>query len=314
MLKLCFRGEFTHNYRPLPKHISTGFRLPSEALRAGLQGTYMKSARLLVLLASVFFVSSLHAQVSRRQTWQQPTDKAVFDRVDPFATIHAAAAVNPNPAPSGGIIPASQLLIPGKALKEYDHSLKAYKSGDLLSSTAHLQKALEIYPQFLRARNALGLRYMQMREYEKALAEHQFAIALSPTDSDAHANLSLDLLLLNRNSEAEREARQSLNLAPQATGPRYVLGRALIAQHQFTPEALRMLKESESAFPNASLVLAQIRFTLGNADETIHELRQYLRAPTDRENRHKAECWLARLTGQPEDAGCSDVPGRPSFK
>jgi tetratricopeptide (TPR) repeat protein len=276
----------------------------------------MKSGRLLVLLAAVFLIPSLHAQVSRRQTWQQQSnpDNTAFDRVDPFATIHGVAAVNPNPAPSGGIIPASQLLIPGKALKEYDRSLKAYNSGDLASSAEHLQKALEIYPQFLRARNALGLRYMQMREYEKALAEHQFAVTLSPADSDAHADLSLDLLLLNRNSEAEREARQSLNLAPQATGPRYFLGRALIAQHQFTPEALRMLKESENAFPNASLVLAQVYFTSGNTDETINHLRQYLRAPTERENQHKAECWLASLTGHPVDAACADVPARPAFK
>ena len=275
----------------------------------------MTSGRVFGLLASLLFVSSLHAQTSpRRQTWQQAgPDNAAFDRIDPLASIRVSA-VNPNSGPPGGIIPASQLHIPGKALKEYDRSLKAYNSGDLLSSTEHLHKALQIYPQFLRARNALGLRYVQMRQYEKALAEHQSAVALSPTDSDAHADLSLDLLLLNRNGEAEREARQSLSLAPQATGPRYVLGRALIAQRQLTPEALRMLKESENAFPNASLVLAQIQFTLGNVDETIHELRQYLRAPAERENQHKAECWLARLTGPIEDVTCSDVAGRPSFK
>ena len=274
----------------------------------------MKSGRVFVLLAQLLFVSSLHAQTApRRQLQQAGPDNAAFDRIDPFATLRVPA-VNPSAPPPGGMIPASQLHIPGKARKEYDRSLKAYNSGDLLSSTEHLQKALQIYPQFLRARNALGLRYVQMRQYQEALAEHQSSVALSPTDSDAHADLALDFLLLHRNSEAEREARQSLSLAPQATGPRYILGRALIAQRQLTPEAIRMLKESENAFPNASLVLAQIHFTLGNADETILELREYLRAPAERENAHKAECWLASLTGQTEDVTCSDVSGRPSFK
>jgi len=275
----------------------------------------MKSGRFPLLLASLFFASSLHAQVSpRRQVWQQTgPDNAAFDGTNPFARMRVST-VDPAAAPPGGVIPASQLRIPGKALKEYERSLKAYGSGDLSSSTEHLQKALEIYPQFLRAHNDLGLRYVQMRQFDKALAEHRSAVAIGPADSDAHADLALDLLLLNRYSEAESEARQSLNLAPSKSGPRYVLGRALIAQRQATPEAMRMLKESEDAFPNASLVLAQIHSTLGNADETINELRHYLRAPADRENQHKAECWLARLSGQSVDPSCSDVPGRPSFK
>src|SRR5947209_17415388 len=142
----------------------------------------MKSGRFSLLLASLFFVSNLQAQVSpRRQILQQQVgpNNAAFDRSDPFARIRVPS-VAPGATPPGGIIPASQLHIPGKALKEYDRSLKAYGSGDLFSSAEHLQKALEIYPQFLRARNALGLRYVQMRQYDKALAEHQSAVAISP--------------------------------------------------------------------------------------------------------------------------------------
>jgi tetratricopeptide (TPR) repeat protein len=277
----------------------------------------MKFAKAAVLLAFVFFaVSGLHAQIAprRQAAWQQAgPDNIAFDRIDPFAAMRREAAVNPAPTP-GGIVAASQLHIPGKALKEYQRSEKAYNSGDLASSVAHLQKALGIYPQFVGAHNALGLRYVQSHEYEKALGEHQSALALSPADSDAHSDLSLDLLLLNRYSEAEAEARYALQLAPQATGPRYVLGRALIAQLQVTPEAIRMLSESQDAFPNASLVLAQLHFVLGNADETIKDLRHYLRNPAQNDNKHKAECWLARLSGETPDASCSDAPGRPSFK
>lgn len=278
----------------------------------------MKLAKVVVLLASVFLsASSLHGQIAaRRQAWQQSgPDNIAFDRLDPFAAIRMGATLNPAPAPApAGVVPVSQLHIPGKALKEYERSEKAFRSGDLTSSASHLQKALEIYPQFVSAHNALGLRYLQFREYEKALSEHKSAIALSPTDRDAHSALSLDLLLLNRYSEAAAEARHALELDPQSSAPRYVLGRALIAQLQVTPEAMRMLKESQDAFPNASLVLAQLHFVLGNPDETINDLRHYLRAPAERDNQHKAECWLARLSGETPDASCSDVPGRPSFK
>ena len=255
-----------------------------------------------------------HRVVHYKQVRQQAvTDNVGFDRLDPFSAIRIGAALNPTPAP-GAIIPASQLHIPGKALKEYQRSQKAFHSGNLTSSANHLQKAIEIYPQFVSAHNALGLRYVQFRQYEKAIGEHQSSVALSPSDGEAHADLSLDLLLLNRYAEAEAEARRALELDPRASGPRYVLGRALIAQLEVTPEAMRMLKETENTFPNASLVLAQLHFALGNADETINDLRHYLRAPADDHNQHKAECWLARLTSATPDAGCSDVPGRPSFK
>ena len=270
------------------------------------------------MLASVFLIaSSVHSQtVARRQAWQQSgPDNIAFDRLDPFVPIRMGATLNPAPASTpGGVVPVSQLHIPGKALKEYERSEKAFRSGDLTSSATHLQKALEIYPQFVNAHNALGLRYFQLGEYEKALGEHQSAIAVSPTDRDAHTNLSLDLLLLNRYSEAETEARRALELDPQSSGPRYMLGRALIAQLQVTPEAMRMLTESQDAFPNAALVLAQLHFVRGNADETMKDLRHYLRAPADRDNQHKAQCWLAQLSGETPDPGCSDVPGRPSFK
>jgi tetratricopeptide (TPR) repeat protein len=216
--------------------------------------------------------------------------------------------------PARSVVSASQLHIPGKALKEYERSQKAYRSGDLTSSAAHLQKALEIYPQFVSAHNALGLRYVQLREFDKALDEHQSAVALNEADGEVHSDLSLDLLLLNRYRDAEAEARRALEITPQASGPRYVLGRALIAQLQVTPEALRMLQESQDAFPNASLVLAQLHFTFGNTEETINDLRHYLRAPAQRDNQHKAKCWIAQLTGETPGASCSDVPSRPSFK
>lgn len=267
------------------------------------------------MLASAFFASTLQAQSPHRHAWQQNgPDNVPFDRLDAFSEIRMGAA-NPASVAGGGIVPSSQLQVPGKALKEYERAQKAYHSGDLSSSASHLQKAIEIYPRFVGAHNALGLRYIQLRDYEKALGEHQSALALSPTDSEARADLSLDLLLLNRYPEAEAEARRALQIAPQASGPRYVLGRALIAQLHVTPEALQMLKESQNEFANASLVLAQLHFVLGNSGETINDLRSYLRSPrAESDNKHKAECWLARLTGQIPDASCADVPGRPSFK
>jgi hypothetical protein len=74
-----------------------------------------------------------------------------------------------------------------------------------------------------------------------------------------------------------------------------------------------MLRQSENALPNASLVLAQIYFAKGQTDQVIAELLHYLRAPTDPDNKQKAECWIAQLSQQPAPAACPADVTRPSF-
>ena len=275
---------------------------------------------ILVLLA--FFVSSnLHAQGAHR-TAQAPAPATVndgpnsIDLNDPFGVLRARP--EPNSAvparPAADPVPVSQLRIPSKAVKEFERSQKAFHSGDVPTSVEHLQKALQIYPDFIQAHNALGLRFLQLGEYKKALAEHQAALSLDPRRVETHQDLSFALLALNRSKEAEAEARQALDIDSRLVGSRYLLGRALIAQDRVTPEAMDMLRQSENVFPNASLVLALLHFRAGRTDQTIAELRNYLRAPADRENKQKAECWVAQLSQQPSPSGCPTEATQPSFR
>jgi tetratricopeptide (TPR) repeat protein len=280
--------------------------------------------RTIVVLLFFAFASNIHAQLAphRRPNGDQRSANGRVPRIvdDPWEDLRlrleATSPATPKTTPppdADHLVPASQLRIPSKALKEFQRSQKAFQSGDLRTSTEHLEKALQIYPDFLQAHNALGLRFIQRGEYEKALAEHQAALALDRRLAQTHQDLSFALLLLNRCQEAEAEARQAFDLDPQSPASNYVLGRALLAQRRVTPEAIATLRQSENAFPNASLVLAQIYFTKGQTDQVLAELRHYLRAPTDSDNKHKAECWVAQLSYQPSPATCPADVMRPSF-
>jgi tetratricopeptide (TPR) repeat protein len=216
--------------------------------------------------------------------------------------------------PPGNPIPVSQLRIPPKAVKEFERAQKAVRSGDVVTSVTHLQKALQIYPDYIQAHNSLGLRFIQLGDYQRALAEQETALFLDPHSAQTHQDLSLSLLLLGRYREADAEARESLNLDSSLVTPRYVLGRALINEGTVTSEAIEMLRQSENAFANASLVLAHIHFMAGRTEDTIAALRHYLRAPEDRENKKRAECWLAQLTQQPASAGCPAGNSPPAFR
>ena len=266
------------------------------------------------------FAASIHAQVSPRR--RSPDDGMPARRTavsDPWEDLRLRLESTTPPtsatiAPRAEyLVPVSQLHVPSKAIKEFERAQKAFQSGDLRSSTEHLQKALHIYPDFIQAHNALGLRFMQGGDYEKAVAEHQAALAIDAHFAQTHQDLALALLLLNRPQEAEAEARQAVDLEPQAPASSYMLGRALVAQRLVTPEAIEMLRQSEGAFPNARLVLAQIYFTKGQTDQVLAELRQYLQVPADPGNKRKAECWVAQLSQQPPPSGCPADVTRPSF-
>jgi len=280
-----------------------------------------------IIAFALFFAAtaSMHAQGAPRRRPigdQGPTNGGTPSGVvsDPWEDLRlrleATSPVKSAAAPSqpDHLVPVSQLRIPSKAIKEFERAQKAFRSGDLQTSTEHLQKALQIYPDYIQAHNALGVRFLQRGEYQKALGEHDAALALDPRFAQTHQNLALTLLLLNRNQEAEAEARQAVDLDPQAPASHYLLGRALIAQRHVTPEAIEMLHQSENAFPNASLVLAQIYFVKGQTDQVLAELRRYLRAPSDPDNKQKAECWVARLSEQPTPAACPADVTRPSFR
>jgi tetratricopeptide (TPR) repeat protein len=266
----------------------------------------------LLLLASNLYAQAGHRPVSAAGTVnRRVTSLGTFDSIP---AVWSHPDLDPAPSqPHANPVPVSQLRIPSKAIKEFERSQKALRSGNLRTSAEHLQKALQIYPDFIQAHNALGLRFVQLGEYQKALTEHETARALYPRSAETHQNLSLTLLLLNRSQEAEDEARRALDLDSQSVSSRYMLGRALIGQGHVTSEAMELLRQSENAFPNASLVLAQIHFTRGQTDQVITELRHYLRTAPDPDNKQKAECWVAQLSRQPSPAGCPADVTRPLF-
>ena len=289
------------------------------ALRAkgSAWGVYMKaiaSFSLLLLLSA-----NLHAQERRHPVGSAITGSDATVLIDSFNLANPTAS-NFGPrhqsttAQADNLIPVTQLRIPSKAVKEYQRAQKAFHDGDVQASADHLQNALRIYPDFLQAHISLGLRFIQLGDFQKALAEQETARALDPHNALARQNLAFSLLLLNRFQESEAEARQALDLDPELAPARYVLARAVIAQGHATPEALEMLRNTENTFPDASLVLAQIHFTFGRTDEVIEDLHHYLRAPIDPENKQKAECWAAQLSKQPTPAGCPAEVTRPSFR
>jgi tetratricopeptide (TPR) repeat protein len=203
--------------------------------------------------------------------------------------------VDPSRLPKAGDrISTHELLIPQKALKELQRAQSALESGDSLSSARHLERALQIYPNYLEGHNGLGARYIELHEYEKAAAEFQKAIDLDPRVMPPVSNLSVALFLLQRYADAEAAARRAHDLDLHNPTACYMLGAILATENRNPEEAMEMLRQTKSEFPDSRLLLAKILVGRGNVEEAKKELRAYLLLP-DAEKRQNVERWLTRL-------------------
>ncbi len=257
----------------------------------------------------LIFASTLHAQgdpdpLPTRAQAGRAASAPVMERPESFPLVDPRSAPGSPSAQPAGLVTASQLAIPPKALKELARSQKAYLAGDIRSSVEHLEKAVLIHPSFLQAHNVLGARYLQLGEYDRGLNEFHKAVAIDPKFAYGYHNLSTALYFLRRYPEAEAAARQALQLDPLQVTTHYLLGGILFAEQQNIPEAVELFRQSAEKFPDAKLFLAQIAFKNGDSNQAIADLQEYLSVP-EAENREQASYWLAKLTHSAAAPGCS---------
>ncbi len=244
----------------------------------------------------LFSASNLHAQRmgSHLSPYNTPYSDSGTGLVGALDAVQVQPAVRPRTMPPAEMISVRDLVVPTKAAKEFQRSMKAFQSGDFHSAAGHLEKAIQIAPDFVQARNNLGAAYIDLREYESAAAQLQKAIELAPNLLEAHHNLGMALLLLRRFPEAEISARRALALAPQTSSARYALGRILAMEGSNTPEAVEILSQAATDLPEARLPLARVLLERGSVDQAIAELQAYLKDP-DPDKKEKVEAWLAQL-------------------
>ncbi|HXN25179.1 MAG TPA: tetratricopeptide repeat protein [Candidatus Dormibacteraeota bacterium] len=199
----------------------------------------------------------------------------------------------------GGSVSVNRILhpIPQKAVKEFRRAQKASEEGQMQQSLEHLEKAIQICPEFSEAHNNLGARYLRMGQFDKALKEFETSIALDPKFVMAQVNQGVALMNKKNYPQAESAARSALLLAPQSVPAHYVLGQALALQKKNELEAIENLRKSVEAFPKARLLIAQLLVGQGALSDAARELRAYL-ASGHVEKKQQVESWLAELEPQ----------------
>ncbi|MEA3187719.1 MAG: protein O-mannosyl-transferase [Chthoniobacter sp.] len=102
-----------------------------------------------------------------------------------------------------------------------------FKAGEAQAGIAHLQKALELRPDYPDALNNLGLVFYQIGGKDKAVALWKRVIALDGHFAIARNNLALALFEAGRREEAIAEWRKALEIKPDYADARRNLDMVL---------------------------------------------------------------------------------------
>lgn len=104
------------------------------------------------------------------------------------------------PIASGGTVFAQS--IPKSAREEYERALKSLKANKTEQAIPSLKKALELYPDYYEALEALGIEYVKGTQHEQALPVLTHALEVNKSGTRSLYGLGVAYLNLNRFAEA----------------------------------------------------------------------------------------------------------------
>ena len=102
----------------------------------------------------------------------------------------------------GALVSARDLAIPEQARREFEQARKKLARHDVPAAVAHLERAVEIAPQFAGAWNHLGTIAYQSHDYPRAESCFRKALAADPDAFEPLVNLGGVLVNLQKLDEA----------------------------------------------------------------------------------------------------------------
>jgi Flp pilus assembly protein TadD len=200
-------------------------------------------------------------------------------------------------APSVSVAEIAQ-NIPSKARGEFDRGSKAAKEGKKAEAIAHLRKAIEIYPDFLMARNDLGALLLESGSLDEAEQELRRAVEVDPKAFNPKVNLGIVLVKKHEFAEAVLILDQGTALNPGSPLARLYLGMALIAVENLDRAESELKTAYEFGgreYALALFSLGQLYMQKGQRGAALRSFELYLRDAPNAENSNEARKLISML-------------------
>lgn len=180
-------------------------------------------------------------------------------------------------APTGAKILDAK--VPPEALKEFRKSEAALHEKKTEEGIRHLQRAINIYPDFVEAYLSLGTVYMDANDWTNAEQNLKRAVELSPKTVNALFALG-ELYFRQKNYvDSERVLRQGLDIEPRSWLGHFTLGRVYWDKGdiQRAGKQIALTLQLNPNLADAHLLAGNILLRAHKLDDAQVEYEEYLR-------------------------------------
>ncbi|HEY0080833.1 MAG TPA: tetratricopeptide repeat protein [Pyrinomonadaceae bacterium] len=188
--------------------------------------------------------------------------------------------------------------VPSKALKEFNRASDAMREGKNEEAVAFLQKAIAIYPDYLKAHNDLGTCLLALGKLDDAEKELRIAIGLDAKAFNPQLNLGIVLVNQQKFAEAAETLDKALALGARSPAARLYSGIAFTGLGN-TARGEKDLKAAYefggAKFAVALFHLGQLYMNEGKNEEALEAFETYLREAPDANNLNQVRQFIAML-------------------
>jgi len=195
-------------------------------------------------------------------------------------------------------VSARELSVPSRARKEYEQAGKSLAKKQIDDAIRHLERAVEIAPQFSAAWNHLGTICYQTQQYD--CAEQRFRRALTE-DPEAYAplvNLGGVLLNLGKFDEAWKFNVYAVLKRPGDALANSQLGMTYLALNKLELAEKHLVEASRidpAHFSHPQLQLAEVYLRKGEMARAANQIEEFLRYHPDYPHADKMREQSAKL-------------------
>lgn len=214
--------------------------------------------------------------------------------------LRTAAAPNPDTVSVNSLAQR----VPPDAGKEFEEAMKSIRKNDYASAQPHLAKAIEIFPQYVEARNEMGVALMRDNKLTDAETHLRLALEVDPVAVRPMMNLGLCLSRQDRFEDALPVLEKAVQLASTEPTGYLLLGVAQLQTSKFAESEASLKKAYEiggKKAAQAQYYLATLYLHQKQHAEAATALETYLRdnpndpnAPQLRANLEKIKAAAAK--------------------
>jgi Tfp pilus assembly protein PilF len=198
------------------------------------------------------------------------------------------------------VVSAAELdqQVPPAAAKEFEKGVQLSNRGKIEDAIGRFKKAVEIFPDYLMARNNLGVQYLKLGKWAEAAEQFEAAIETNPKTFSPRLNLAIALIELRRYADAIEDLTQAISIDSSSPAAHLYMGIASLgteAIDQAERELSTALSLGGAAHSMAHFYLALVYIKKGEREPARRQLNAYLEKDPKGEKAPRAKQLLERL-------------------